>query len=163
MRGLWRLPRRSGPVSTWFPLTALPRAQEYAERKIELEAELLALRESLEAARRSSEARINELERQAVQEKDRLKKEMMVRIKETKATMMTLTQNQLDTTTKRTIIENEQMSSELAYQCRQTEKIMSRNLALVAEVAELRRANELLSAQDEEVAKRSTLYQKVRR
>jgi hypothetical protein len=35
--------------------------------------------------------------------------------------------NQLEMTTKRTIMENEQMSIELSYQSRQTEKLMSKN------------------------------------
>ena len=38
---------------------------------------------------------------------------------------------QLDTTTKRTIAENEQMSSELAWQSRETEKLIRRNDKLV--------------------------------
>lgn len=37
------------------------------------------------------------------------------RIKETKVYMMALTDKQLEMTTKRTILENEQMASELAY------------------------------------------------
>ena len=50
------------------------------------------------------------------QEKDRLKKEMLYKLRETKANLLKMTDNQLDTTTKRTIAENEQMSSELAWQ-----------------------------------------------
>jgi len=37
------------------------------------------------------------------------------------------TDNQLEMTTKRTIMENEQMSIELSYQSRQTEKLMAHN------------------------------------
>ena len=37
------------------------------------------------------------------------------------------TDNQLEMTTKRTIMENEQMSTELSYQSRQTEKLLSKN------------------------------------
>lgn len=62
-----------------------------------------------------------------MQEKDKWKKEMERRLKETRAYMMKLTDNQLEMTTKRTIMENEQMSSELAYQSRQTEKLLSKN------------------------------------
>ena len=51
-----------------------------------------------------------------MQEKDRLKKEMLYKLRETKANLLKMTDNQLDTTTKRTIAENEQMSSELAWQ-----------------------------------------------
>lgn len=41
--------------------------------------------------------------------------------------------NQLEMTTKRTIMENEQMSIELAYQSRQTEKLLSKNNVLIEE------------------------------
>jgi hypothetical protein len=43
------------------------------------------------------------------------------------AQMMKLTDNQLEMTTKRTIMENEQMSVELSYQSRQTEKLLNKN------------------------------------
>ncbi len=36
-------------------------------------------------------------------------------------------------TTKRTIMENEQMSIELSYQSRQTEKLLGKNAALIEE------------------------------
>ena len=43
------------------------------------------------------------------QEKDRLKTEMLYKLRETKASLLKMTDNQLDTTTKRTIAENEQL------------------------------------------------------
>ena len=60
----------------------------------------------------------------ASQEKDRLKTEMLYKLRETKANLLKMTDNQLDTTTKRTIAENEQMSSELAWQSKETEKLI---------------------------------------
>lgn len=57
--------------------------------------------------------------------------------------MMKLMDNQLEITTKRTIMENEQMHSELAYQSRQSEKIAVRNKELADENADLRRQVEL--------------------
>ena len=58
------------------------------------------------------EERIKELET-ALHE---VEKEMLYKLRETKANLLKMTDNQLDTTTKRTIAENEQMSSELAWQ-----------------------------------------------
>ena len=52
---------------------------------------------------------------------------MNKRIQETKQFMMKLTGNQLEATTKRTIMENEQMSAEMAYQSRQTNSVISQN------------------------------------
>mmetsp|Transcript_26507 Transcript_26507/g.50366 ORF Transcript_26507/g.50366 Transcript_26507/m.50366 type:complete len:539 (+) Transcript_26507:469-2085(+) len=133
---------------------------EFAERKRELETTLAELKTLLEKERRDHENIISDLERKAVQEKDRLKKEMALKIKETKANMMKLTDNQLETTTKRTIMENEQMSSELAYQSRQTEKLLQKNLKLLEDNAALKRGLELSKQTEGELAKRNHVYQK---
>jgi hypothetical protein len=55
-------------------------------------------------------------DRQHIQDRERWKRDLAARIRETKQQMMKLTDNQLEITTKRTIMENEQMSNELAYQ-----------------------------------------------
>lgn len=52
---------------------------------------------------------------------------LFILIPQAKLEMLKLTDDQLEATTKRTIIENEHMSTELAYQSRQTEKLMARN------------------------------------
>lgn len=127
---------------------------------MELEQKLADLTDLLEKERAENEEKISELERKHVQEKDRLTKEMAQKIKETKANMMKLTDNQLETTTKRTIIENEQMASELAYQSRQTEKLMKQNQHLLAEHASMRRSAELSKQTETELAKRNHVYQK---
>ena len=54
-----------------------------------------------------------------MQDKDHWKKETAARIRDTKERMQKLTENQLETLTKRTILENEQMDAEMRYQSRQ--------------------------------------------
>ena len=134
--------------------------KEFQEKKVSLEQELVEIKALLDKERREHEERISDLERKAVQEKDRLKKEMALKIKETKANMMKLTDNQLETTTKRTIMENEQMSSELAYQSRQTEKLLQKNEKLLNENASMKRSIELCKQTEGELAKRNHVYQK---
>lgn len=138
----------------------LKELNEFADKKKELEQTLKELKDLLDKERRDHEQLISDLERKAVQEKDRLKKEMALKIKETKANMMKLTDNQLETTTKRTIMENEQMSSELAYQSRQTEKLLQKNLKLLDENNALKRSLELSKQTEGELAKRNHVYQK---
>lgn len=133
---------------------------EFQQQKMELEQKLKDLTELLENERIQNEERVSELERKHVQEKDRLTKEMAQKIRETKANMMKLTDNQLETTTKRTILENEQMASELAYQSRQTEKLMKQNQHMLAEHAAMRRSAELSKQTETELAKRNHVYQK---
>eukprot|EP00899_Mesostigma_viride_P020212 jgi/Mesvir1/28192/Mv04747-RA.1 len=134
--------------------------RDFAEQKSRMEAELASLKSTLEDERRAHVEKLHDIERKAVQEKDRLKKEMVMKIKETKASMMRLTDNQLETTTKRTIMENEQMNSELSYQSRQTEKLLAKNQKLMDENAQLRREMALYRQTEEELAQRSHIQQK---
>lgn len=59
------------------------------------------------------------MERQHVQDKDAWKKNTIAQLKETRDRMQKLSENQLETLTKRTILENEAMAAELKYQSRQ--------------------------------------------
>lgn len=60
-----------------------------------------------------------DLERQHVQDKDAWRKNTAQQLKETRERMQKLSENQLETLTKRTILENEAMAAELKYQSRQ--------------------------------------------
>ena len=60
-----------------------------------------------------------DLERQHVQDKDAWKKNTAQQLKDTRDRMQKLSENQLETLTKRTILENEAMAAELKYQSRQ--------------------------------------------
>eukprot|EP00965_Chrysotila_dentata_P055158 1830637-Pleurochrysis_carterae.AAC.1 len=64
---------------------------------------------------------------------------MLLKLRETKAGLLRMTDNQLDTTTKRTIAENEQMSVELAWQSKETEKLIRKNKQLLQVRARHRR------------------------
>ena len=125
-----------------------------------LEKELGELRNLIQNERKENESTINELERKAVQDKDRIKKDMTNKIKETKLNMMKLTNDHLKATTKRTIMENQQYFSELAYQSRQTEKLLLKNEKLLSENADYRRKLELNVQTEAELAKKNSTYQK---
>ena len=60
-----------------------------------------------------------DLERQHVQDKDAWKKNTAAQLKEMRERMQKLSENQLETLTKRTILENEAMAAELKYKSRQ--------------------------------------------
>ena len=47
---------------------------------------------------------------------EKLRKEMIYKIKETKSTLLALNEEQLETTTKMTILQNHQLTSELEFQ-----------------------------------------------
>ncbi|KAG2424476.1 hypothetical protein HXX76_014528 [Chlamydomonas incerta] len=134
--------------------------QEFLDKKEALEAEMQSLKETLARKTKDFEQQLTDIDRQHIQDREKWKREMAGRIKETKLQMMKLTDNQLEMTTKRTIMENEQMSIELSYQSRQTEKLLNKNNKLMEENAELRRQLELSKQTEEELARRNNLYQK---
>jgi hypothetical protein len=92
--------------------------------------------------------------------RDIWKRTMQKRIQDTKQYMVQLTDNQLEVTTKRTIMENEQLSAELAFQGHQTSAAIAQNKTLDLRVSELRRALALSRETEDELAKRNTVYQR---
>jgi len=138
----------------------LDRVAEFRRKEAQLEEDLAEKTRLLEERKRNAASSISDLERKHVQEKDRLKKEMLAKLRETKANLLRMTDSQLDTTTKRTIAENEQMSSELAWQSKETEKLIRKNDKLVAGNAALRRELSLQKQTQEEFARKVNVYQK---
>ena len=82
----------------------LKKVELFIKREAELEEELAEKKRLLEEGRQEHATSVSDLERKHVQEKDRLKKEMLFKLRETKANLLKMTDNQLDTTTKRTCV-----------------------------------------------------------
>ena len=132
----------------------------FKKHKAEIEADLLLKTRQIEDNAVEHATAISDLERKHVVEKDRLKKEMLLKLRETKANLLKMTDSQLDTTTKRTIAENEQMASELAWQSKEAEKLIKKNDKLLADNSTLRRELELSRQTETEMAKKVNVYQK---
>ena len=125
---------------------------EFALEKDAIEARVRELERRLEDNKVEHLEQIAEMERIKVQEKERLKREMLVKIKETKTYLLSLTEDQLDTTTKRTILENEHMLTELQHQygeitriLQQLSDLQQRNKSLSREVTLLRQQNAMIA------------------
>lgn len=58
---------------------------------------------------------VNEKEREKIQATEKLRKDMLYKIKETKANLLALNDEQLQTTTRLTILQNHQLTTELEY------------------------------------------------
>lgn len=133
----------------------------FCEHKREMEAKIELLKKTIESDRTEHTRNINDLERRNVSEKERLKKEMLRKIKETKLTLLAMTEDQLHTTTKRTIMENEQMTIELQYQSKEAERLVSKNNALQQANAAIRRDLELQKDTEKLLATRTHFLQKL--
>merc|ERR1719301_169035 len=131
------------------------------KEKEEVQAELQGLREKLQDNQEAHAREISALDRKKAIEIDALKKDMLTKIKETRDTLRLKTKDQLDTTTKRTIMENEQMTTELHFQSRETERLLDKNQALLEENAQLKRNLQIHKELEDELARRTHVYQKL--
>ncbi|OQR94075.1 hypothetical protein THRCLA_08255 [Thraustotheca clavata] len=133
----------------------------FQERKTALENTLDQLESQLTREKDQHRQQLMDIERKNIQEKERIKKEMLVKIKENKQNLLAMTEDQLHTTTKRTMMENDQMISELQYQSKETEKLLAKYKAIEAEVTQLRLQLKLNKETEVEMAKRTHFYQKL--
>jgi hypothetical protein len=134
---------------------------EFKGQKLEMHAKLRALEEEVKEERIKHVEHVAALDRRNMMQKDRLKNEMLRKIRETKLSLLAMTEDQLHTTTKRTIMENEQITTELQYQSRETERIIRRNNKLEAQNKAMRRQMELAKDSQVMLAKRTHFYHKL--
>ncbi len=90
-------------------------------RREELEKRNEWLEKALEKEKKDRMNEVNEKEREKIQATEKLRKDMLYKIKETKANLLALNDEQLQTTTRLTILQNHQLTTELEYQSKQTE------------------------------------------
>jgi chromosome segregation ATPase len=86
---------------------------------------------------------------------------MLYKIKETKANLLALNDEQLQTTTRLTILQNHQLTTELEYQSKQTEQLLFKNNKMKTQIETLKRDIEIHKEVEKELAKRSHFCQKV--
>lgn len=90
-----------------------------------------------------------------------LRKDMLFQIKETKAQLLSLNDAELQNTTKLTIQQNHQLTSELEFQSKQTETLLYKNNKMSEQIVSLRKDIEIHKQVENELAKRSHFCQKV--
>jgi hypothetical protein len=135
--------------------------REFIKQKAAVEGDLSSLQARFVAASEQHEKDLAALDRKKAVEIDQLKKEMLHKIRDTRDTLRLKTRDQLDATTKRTIMENEQMTTELHFQSRETERLLAKNARLLEETAQLKRAVALHEEVEHELARRTHVYQKL--
>lgn len=86
---------------------------------------------------------------------------MLFKIKETKANLLALNDEQLQTTTRLTILQNSQLTTELEFQSKQTEKLLLQNNQYKQKIETLIRDIDIHKEVEKELAKRSHFCQKV--
>ncbi|KAG7381105.1 hypothetical protein PHYPSEUDO_006481 [Phytophthora pseudosyringae] len=133
----------------------------FAAVKHEMEAYTRALETKLDAQRAAFQTQVQDLERNNLLEQARTKQELLGRMQAAKAELMLRTNDQVASTTHRTLLENEHFTQELAFQSRETEKLLERLDETQQEVSKLRAQNKVLEATEQVMAKKNRYYQKV--
>lgn len=139
----------------------LEKVADFRKNKENMETELESLKNKLQDQAEEHQRAVSAFDRQKAIDIDQLKKDMQRTVKETREMLKARTKDQLDQTTKRTIMENEQMNTELAFQSRETERLLERNKSLLEENAQLRRNLHIHKDLENELARRTHVYQKL--
>jgi len=128
---------------------------EFERDKTTLEADRRRLQDELDVEKKDKVRAIADKDREKVQATDKLKKDMLHKIQETKTSLLALKKEQLKTTTRLTVLQNHQLTTELEYQSKQTEKLLFKNAKLQEQVTTLKRDVEIHKQVEAELAKRS--------
>ena len=107
------------------------------------------------------EEELAEKEEEKHQAIEKLRKDMLFQIKETKAQLLSLNDAELQNTTKLTIQQNHQLTSELEFQSKQTETLLYKNNKMSDQIVALKKDIEIHKQVENELAKRSHFCQKV--
>ena len=95
--------------------------------------------ETLDKERQDKQRDLADKDREKVQATDKLKHDMLHQIRKTKIDLLALRQEHLHTTARLTVLQNHQLTTELEYQSKQTEKLLFKNSKLQDQVQTLKR------------------------
>ena len=91
----------------------------------------------------------------------KLEEEMEYKVKETQANLMALNDEQLQTQTRLTILQNHQLTTELDYQNKNTEALVVKNDQMTKQIETLKRNISLHKNIEKQLAKRAYKSQKI--
>lgn len=97
----------------------------------------------------------SEKDREKLHATEKLRREMLKQIKQTKASLLALNDDQQHTTTRLTIMQNSQLTHELEYQSKQTESLLASANKNQQTIDKLNRDISIHKEVEKELAKRS--------
>lgn len=139
----------------------LSELNEFILEKSQTESKIRKLEETIEAQTLTMKRELENVEMEKIKATEKLRRDMLYKLKETKQNLLALNDEQLHTTTRLTVLENHRLTTELEYQSKQTEKLMIRNSKLEEQVVTLKRDIEIHKQVESELAKRSHFCQKL--
>jgi len=139
----------------------LSELNEFIIEKGQTEAKIRKLEQTIEDQNVKMKRDLENVEMEKIKATEKLRRDMLYKLKETKQNLLALNDEQLHTTTRLTVLENHRLTTELEYQSKQTEKLMLRNSKLEEQVITLKRDIEIHKQVESELAKRSHFCQKL--
>ncbi|XP_066512606.1 cilia- and flagella-associated protein 157-like [Hoplias malabaricus] len=139
----------------------LASVEEFLVQKEELMTLLTSLKEQMKRQKEEHQAIIYNLEKKAVLDNERLKKEMLQRVATAAAEFWEVTERSMPETTKRAIHENASLTAQLRDLSYNNEELYKENNALTLQKKELMTENEITESLMEEMTKKSVANQKV--
>jgi len=131
------------------------------EAKKNLLTEIADLKVQYDLDKKNGRIEANNRERDKIYAVKKLSEEMDFKVKETQANLMALNDEQLQTTTRLTILQNHQLTTELDYQSKQTENLVAKNDEMTKKIEVLKRNISLHKNIEKKLAKRAYKSQKV--
>ncbi|XP_003385936.1 PREDICTED: cilia- and flagella-associated protein 157-like [Amphimedon queenslandica] len=134
--------------------------EEFKVNKEKLESELKSKQERIEELKKEFDEKIYSLEKQAVLDKDRLRKEMVSKVNSVASEFRKVSDLQMADTTKRTIQENMSIGRQLHRMSDKTTELMKENERLKEREKELCRRMEIMEATERDVTRKNITNQR---
>jgi hypothetical protein len=134
---------------------------DFKDRETDVETYIQKLEGELAKELEEMQADVVRLDEDRQRATEKLKKDMLYKIKETKQNLLALNEEQLFTTTRLTARENRRLTTELEYHSRQTDKLQQRNSQLDIHIQSLRQEIEVHKQVESELARRSHFSQRI--
>lgn len=135
--------------------------EEFKVQKEDLMAKFAMMEEELAKKDADHKEHLYTLEKKAVMDKDRLKKEMILRVNQVAAEFRKVSNKQMAETTKRTIRENVSINAQLAKMSDKTIELIQENGELKEKEKKMKQQVEMLEANEKELAKKNHSNMKI--
>ncbi|KAH9496467.1 hypothetical protein Btru_010938 [Bulinus truncatus] len=129
--------------------------EEFKVQKEELMAKFAMMEAELARKEKENQDNLYNLEKKAVIDKDRLKKEMILRVNQVAAEFRKVSNKQMAETTKRTIRENVSITAQLAKMSDKTIEMIQENDELQEKVKKLKQQVDMLEFNERELGKKN--------
>lgn len=134
--------------------------EEFRTNKDKLEADLKQKEETIKKQQKEFDEKIYQLEKQAVLDKDRMRKEMVAKVNSVAAEFRKVSDLQMADTTKRTIQENVAITQQLTRMSDKTTELVKENERMKERERELCRCLEMMETNERDMTRKNISNQK---